>query len=414
MTVGRSSHTAPHEVLIATTAPPLPTRARPTARVVDVLLGVPVVLGGLARDPFTGGPAIEVVWPVLLLGLAVALLLPISRRHPRVMLVVVTAIAAAAPFWAVSNLGLVLAAAICLYRLAVVTADRRLVLAAVLGASVLLVTSVLVAGPADRYLAWMLQPVAVLIGAAALGEATRSRRAYIDAITERAERAERTRELEAARRVTEERLRIARELHDAAGHQIAAINLNAGVAKNALPGDTERAVDLLNGIQQSARAVLGEISALLQLLRGSPADAEAGSLAPVATWANVGAVVDDFRRMGLEVSADLPTEVPGLAGAADVVAYRVVQEGLANALKHGDGRARVVASADGTALGLRIDNLVGVDRDPAPSGRYGLVGIQERVDSVSGEVAHRHEARPDGTGFVLEVRLPLTPDAVTS
>lgn len=375
-----------------------------------MLLGIPVALGPLAPHAASEGAPAPAFWVSLILGIAVAALLPLARRHPVPMLVATTLIAAAAPLLSTATLGFVLAAAICLYRLAAVTADRRVVLFALLASATTIVAGVALAGPVDRYLAWILQPIAFLGGAAALGEATRSRRAYIDAITERAERAERTRELEAERRVTEERLRIARELHDAAGHQMAAINLNAAVAKNALPGDPDRAIDLLSGIQQSARAVLGEISALLQLLRAIPGDAgSSAALAPVATWSNIGTVVEDFRRMGLEIVGELPAAVPGLVGAADVVAYRVMQEGLANALRHGDGRAVVSGEAQGSALHLRIENLVGGARASSGSNRYGLIGVRERVESVDGTVSHRQEARREGTAFVLDVQLPLSP-----
>ncbi len=405
-------HTAPIEVLTiashaATAVADSPARTRVPAWLVDVLLGIPVALGALAPDPFSAEPTAPAVWVTLAAGIAVAASLPLARRYPRSMLAITTLIATFAPLLGTATLGFVLAVAICLYRLASVTADRRVVLFAFLVSGTFLVASVAIAGPVDRYIAWMLQPVALLAGAAALGEATRSRRAYIDAITERAERAERTRELEAERRVTEERLRIARELHDAAGHQMAAINLNAGVAKNALPAEPDRAIELLSGIQESARAVLGEISALLQLLRGAPGDADAASLAPVATWSNVHTVVEAFHGMGLTIAGALPPTVPGLGGAVDVVAYRVVQEGLANALKHGDGRATVTVDTDAATLHLRIENLVGPEREHAPSGRYGLIGIRERVESVDGTVSHRREQRRDGTAFVLDVRLPL-------
>jgi signal transduction histidine kinase len=391
---------------------PIDARHRAPTWVVDILLGLPVALGTLAPDPFSDDPSEPTMWAGLALGIAVAAALPLARRYPRSMLAATTLIAALAPWFSTAALGFVLAAAICLYRLAAATADRRVVAFALLASSTVLVTSVAIGGPDDRFLAWMLQPLAILAGAAAWGEATRNRRAYIDAVTERAERAERTRELEAERRVTAERLRIARELHDAAGHQMAAINLNAGVAKNALPDDPARAIDLLSGIQESARAVLGEISTLLHLLRGAPGEADAAALAPTATWANVPAMLADFRRNGLEVSGDLPREVDGLSGAADVVAYRVVQEGLANALKHGDGRAVVAGERTDRGLSLRMENLVGTgtDIEPAPSGRYGLVGIRERVESVDGTVTFAREARRDGTAFVLSVRIPLPPE----
>ncbi|WP_404434591.1 histidine kinase [Microbacterium lacus] len=383
-------------------------RMRMPAWVSDVLLGLPVALGALATMPFADASQNQSPWAGLAVGIAVAAALPLARRFPRTLLAVTTLIAAAAPLWSTANLGLVLACAICLYRLAAVTADRRVVLFALLASAGLLVASVALFGPEDRYVAWMLQPVAVLVGAAALGEATRSRRAYIDAITERAERAERTRELEAERRVTEERLRIARDLHDAAGHQMAAINLNAGVAKNALPNDPERATALLTSIQHSARIVLDEIGALLHLLRGVADDGEA--LAPVATWANIPLVVESFRSTGLEVTADLATDIDGLRGAADVVAYKVMQEGLANALKHGDGAATASARVVDGGLVLRVENLVGTSLASAPSGRYGLIGMRERVEPVEGSVHARREARRDGTAFVLEVLIPLPPE----
>ncbi len=381
-------------------------RTRAPEWLVDILLGLPVALGALAPTPFTEASSAPEFWATLAVGIAVAATLPLARRFPRTMLTVTTLIAASAPLWSTATLGLVLASAVCLYRLAAVTADRRVIVIAFASSAALLVTSVALFGPGDHYLAWMLQPVAVLGGAAALGEATRSRRAYIDAITERAERAERTRELEAERRVTEERLRIARDLHDTAGHQMAAINLNAGVAKNALPDDPERATMLLTGIQQSARTVLDEIGALLRLLRGATGDDEA--LAPVATWAHAPLVIEEFRSTGLDVTADLGDGLGDLGGAADVVAYKVLQEGLANALKHGDGQALVATEVHGRQLMLRVENLVGPVPASAPTGRYGLIGVRERVESIGGFVHARREGRRDGTAFVLEVGLPLT------
>lgn len=375
----------------------------------DVLLGIPVALGALAPHPSTAEPSAPALGASLLVGLVVAASLPLARRFPRSMLAATSLLAAVAPLLSIANLAFVLAAAICLYRLASVTPDRRAVLIALLASSAAIVTGIAIAGPVDRYLAWFLQPLALLTGAAALGEAVRSRRAYIDAVTERAERAERTRELEAERRVADERLRIARELHDAAGHQMAAINLNAGVAKNALPADPDRAIELLSGIQQSARTVLSEISALLQLLRASPDEADAAPLAPVATWAELPTMLAGFRRLGLDIRGELPETVPGLAGATDVVAYRVMQEGLANALAHGDGHADVMAEASADALRLRVENLIGAGREESASRRYGLIGMRERVESVEGSVSHRREPRREGIAFVLDVRLPLLP-----
>lgn len=128
-------------------------------------------------------------------------------------------------------------------------------------------------------------------------------------------------------------------------------------------------------------------------------------------WADVHGLVEAVGHAGLEISAELPSHVEGLTGAADVVAYRVVQEGLANALKHGDGRARLSARVGPDAFDLRIENLVGPLTDPSPSGGYGLIGMRERVESVDGTVTVSRQARPDGTAFVVEAAIPLTPGA---
>lgn len=246
--------------------------------------------------------------------------------------------------------------------------------------------------------------------AGALGDAARSRRAYVRAVIERARRAEQTRDAEARRRVTEERLRIARDLHDAVAHQISVISLNAGVASSALDTRPERAREALATIRTASREVLGEIGSMLTLLR-TPDEADSRTQPGLARLADM---VESVRVAGWEAvvrdELGLPSAAEDLPLSVDIVAYRVVQEGMTNALKHGTARrVHVLLRRDGDELEVVVTNPV--DRvAPAselpPSG-FGLVGLRERVDSVGGVL----EAGPAPGGFRLAARLPLAPAA---
>nr|WP_237488752.1 histidine kinase [Microbacterium sp. TL13] len=242
--------------------------------------------------------------------------------------------------------------------------------------------------------------------AGALGDATRSRRAYVLAVIERARRAEQTREAEASRRVTEERLRIARDLHDAVAHQISVISLNAGVASSALETRPDRAREALATIRTASREVLGEIGSMLTVLR-TP---DEGGIREQPGLARLTDVVESVRVAGWDVVVRDERDAEPVPLGVDIVAYRVVQEGLTNALKHGTSRrVHVLLRRDGDALEVVVTNpLDHVPADPElpPSG-FGLVGLRERVDSVGGVL----EAGPAPGGFRLAARLPLAPPA---
>ncbi|MBM3716528.1 MAG: sensor histidine kinase, partial [Actinobacteria bacterium] len=240
----------------------------------------------------------------------------------------------------------------------------------------------------------------------------RSRRAYVEAVEERARRAEQTREAEARRRVTEERLRIARDLHDAVAHRISVISLNAGVASSSLETRPERAREALATIRTTSRDVLGEIGAMLSVLR-APEDAapqEQPGLARVAE------VVESVRVAGWEVAVrdevGPDADAAGIPMGTGIVAYRVVQEGLTNAMKHGTTRrAHLLIRRDGEALEIVVTNPL--DRlpvsDPPPTSGFGLIGLRERVEAVRGEL----EAGLAPGGFRLAARLPLPAPAAS-
>jgi signal transduction histidine kinase len=245
--------------------------------------------------------------------------------------------------------------------------------------------------------------------AAAAGDASRSRREFIFAITERARRAEETKESEARRRVAEERIRIARDLHDVLAHQIAVINLHASVASQALPARPEDAQRSLLTIRQAARSVLGEIGSLLGVLRTSdPAEDTAGGLGPAPSLAQLDALIEGFRSSGLQLDVRMVGTPVLLEGAVDVVAYRILQEALTNAHKHG---------ADHSAL-LHIEYLPGeialtvtntVDIEPSGATGFGLTGMNERVASVGGRM---DAAAGPGPVYRLTAWLPLGEAAV--
>lgn len=291
--------------------------------------------------------------------------------------------------------------------------------------------------------------------AAAAGEAVRSRRAFIDAIRERAERAERTREEEARRRVAEERMRIARELHDVVAHHIALVNVQAGVASHVMDLRPDQAKQALAHVREASRHALNELQATVGLLRQS-----GESTAPTEPAPGLGVLdelVEGFTRAGLSVTVSVSpqdasaAEGPSLPSAIDLTAYRVVQEALTNVQKHvGPGaHAEVRIAATPASLEVTVtDDGAGTAAEPAKepsgtgeppgtgespaqpagtgppaaparapgeapgedatSGGHGLIGMRERAAALHGVC----ETGPlPGGGFRVHVQLPLQPSA---
>lgn len=333
-----------------------------------------------------------------------ALLIPLRHWCPRAMLALSVAGYAVAAFAFPLTPATVLPAAIGVYTLAA-HAQRRTSLTTPLlvGATMASLTVVSLGSVLDPFVLHVL----VVIGFAAVaGEAVRVRRAYVAEITARAVRAEQTREAEASRRVAEDRLRIARDLHDAVAHQITVISLHAGVASSSLDTEPEVARESLLTIRGAARLVLGEIGDLLATLRSSE---DAGQRPDTPGLAHLGDLIRRFEASGLEVDSDVEGDIFRLSAAADVVAYRVIQEALTNALRHGTGRARVSISVGPSAAELLVLNPIAAvpAREPIGTG-HGLAGVAERVASVRGQVSHG----ADGGVFRLAVSLPTSHGSV--
>ncbi|MFD7077232.1 sensor histidine kinase [Nocardioides sp. NPDC059952] len=266
----------------------------------------------------------------------------------------------------------------------------------VLVAAALLITlGVVIGGLIVRYSV----PVAVQVAlAVALGQTARIRAAYIAEITDRALRAEATREAEARRRVAEDRLRIARDLHDAVAHQITVISLNAGVASSAIADRPDAAREALQTIRESSRLVLREIGDMLATLRSPEETPEAPAARGLTA---VPDLIGQFERSGLAVTYEMSGDPAPISTAVDIVAYRVIQEGLTNALRHGPGTADLEVEIGPRRVSIRLSNPL-VKQSHAGTG-HGLVGMAERVASVRGAVEY---GVTEGS-FVVAASLPI-------
>jgi signal transduction histidine kinase len=238
--------------------------------------------------------------------------------------------------------------------------------------------------------AWLL----VLLGAA---EAVRIRR-------ERAAEAARMREEEARRRAGEERLRIARELHDALGHHLSLISMQSGVALHLNKELPEQARGSLAAIKQASKEALAELRSVLDILRQ---EEEPASRSPTWTLARLEELVSQAAAAGLVVNTETDGEARRLPFAVDVAAYRIVQEALTNVARHaGPATATVRVSYGEGDLTVQVDD-DGRGRAPhgrAPGSGKGILGMRERAAALGGEL--QAGPRPDG-GFRVRVRLPM-------
>jgi signal transduction histidine kinase len=243
--------------------------------------------------------------------------------------------------------------------------------------------------------------------AGAAGDAVRSRRAFVDAIRERAERAERTREEEARRRVAEERLRIARDLHDVVAHHIALVNVQAGVAAHVMDRRPDQAKEALAHVREASRSALNELRATVGLLRQS-GDPEAPT-EPAPGLAHLDGLLGTFRNAGLPVVFAAAPAAPPLPAAVDLAAFRIIQEALTNVRKHAGAGARAevsVVRVGPTAEITVLDDGAGTGEPGAPGdgGGHGLVGMRERVTALGGSLT----AGPRyGGGYRVQAILPV-------
>ncbi|WP_225858797.1 sensor histidine kinase [Streptomyces albicerus] len=235
-----------------------------------------------------------------------------------------------------------------------------------------------------------------IVGAAALfsaiaggatGAALRIHREHWRTLEERAESAIATREIEATRRVTEERLRIARDLHDVIGHQVAMLSMHLGAAEIGLPEDAESSRHALVSARSSARTVVVETQRILALLRLEDDISDDEALRPTPALSGLEGLIASFESIGLDVHPSIDIPAGFVEPSVGVTVYRVVQEALTNAYRHGEGAATVdVRERDGRIC-VTVENRVGHALRGSGSGSgLGLVGMRERVESSSGRL----------------------------
>lgn len=241
------------------------------------------------------------------------------------------------------------------------------------------------------------------IGATA-GDAVRSRRAVVAAIRERADRAERTREEEARRRVAEERLRIARDLHDVVAHHIALVNVQAGVAAHVMDRRPDQAKEALAHVREASRSALNELRATVGLLRQS-GDPEAPT-EPAPGLDRLDELAGTFRSAGLPVEVARADQGTTLPAAVDLAAYRVIQEALTNVQKHAgtDAKAEVSVVRVGPNVEITVLDDGAGDDDTVEGGGHGLLGMRERVTALRGTLTTGPRY---GGGFRVHAILPV-------
>jgi signal transduction histidine kinase len=234
------------------------------------------------------------------------------------------------------------------------------------------------------------------------GFALRERAVQAEAAEERALHAERERETAARIAVAEERARIARELHDIVAHAVSVMVLQVGAVRHKLPDSQQR--DALKGVEQTGRAALAEMRRLLGAMRHDGEDVE---LAPQPGLDHLNALRDEVARAGLPVRVHLDGNPVALPRAIDLSAYRIIQEGLTNALKHAQaGQADVTIRYAVNELQIEVRD-DGCGATATDGLGHGLVGVRERVKIYGGEMT---TATATGGGFVLSTRLPFSGD----
>jgi signal transduction histidine kinase len=247
-----------------------------------------------------------------------------------------------------------------------------------------------------------LLPIVMFGGAWLAGRLVQKRQLYAQAFAERARVLERERDANARVAAAEERVRIAREMHDVVGHSVSVMVVQAGAERLALGEERPATREALLAIERTGREALAEMSRLLGVLRK---EGEGLALAPRPSLAQLDALVQTVRAAGVPVELRVEGDQTDLPPSVDVSAYRIVQEALTNVVKHaGPARATVVVRYGGRAVEVDVTD----DGEGSVKGNavgYGLAGMRERVALHGGTLDA--SSLSDG-GFSVKARLPLT------
>jgi signal transduction histidine kinase len=335
------------------------------------------------------------------LGIPIALLasLPLYARRWRPLLVLALTTTATVLMLAIWGLYNPFPVGLALYTVAD-RCERRTSLLAGVAALVALVP------PLGQHVGWS-HPLVVggrLLGFAVawlIGDSIGTRRRYVAALEERAERLEREQAAEAARAVAEEQARISRELHDVIAHNVSVMVVQAAAAADVFDSRPDRAREALRNIERTGRAALDELRRLLGGVRRVDE-----RYAPQPGLDRLAELTARVRAAGLDVAVDVEGETRPLPASVDLSAYRVIQEALTNTLKHAHAsRAEVVLRFRPDELDVEIrDDGVGARAATGNGTGQGLIGMRERLSLLGGTL---RTGPSNGDGFAISARFPL-------
>jgi signal transduction histidine kinase len=364
---------------------------------VPVLVGAVIVTGELLH-----GHDVPITAVVLALAAAASL---IARRRWPGWTLAISGVLVAVLFHIDRSASTVavLAPAVALYSLALTRGRRAQLLAGLAAVGAVVLADLLHSGQPG-----VLQTLGhVLLVAIPLlvAEQVRTHRAYLRLLEERLELSERTREQEAARHAEQERLRIARELHDVVAHTLTEINVQAGsTAERTTQGDARATLET---IEQASHQAIGELRAILGILRDP--DKPEAPRTPAPAIQDVAELADRARQTGLDVDLDVSGEPPRrLSEAVSLAAYRIVQESLTNARRHTPGAPVTIHLHYGTSqISIAVDNPAAATsgRNGAESSGVGIAGMKERATALGGTL----EAGPENGRFHVHAELPYEP-----
>ncbi|WP_432041796.1 sensor histidine kinase [Streptomyces cadmiisoli] len=242
----------------------------------------------------------------------------------------------------------------------------------------------------------MLWPLVPLL----LGEAVRTRRQLLAEYAAQAARAEEDREREAVRRVREERVRIARELHDVVAHTVTAMTVQAGVALEAFEVKPAVARQAMRQVRDSGKEAVRELRATVTVLR----EREDDTIEPTPGLARLPGLVGRFAGSGVEITLRQGADADGLPPVVELAAYRIVQEALTNVVRHSGARHAVVSvNRQGSGLSVEIRDDGSPPQAPGMPGGFGLLGMRERAVAAGGTLEH---GVMDGGGYRVRAVLP--------
>jgi signal transduction histidine kinase len=343
--------------------------------------------------------------PLVLIGLAATIPIAIRRRWPLIALIVIVADGNLQPYFQTKQFGspvlnlfeIFLAVVLIVYSTAANTTGLR----TWIGAGIILagptVSAIVNDNLSAQFGSYVFYAVAWF-----LGKTIRHRNELSRRLADRATTLEQTRDAEVEQAVSDERSRMARELHDVVSHSVSLMTLQAGAARQAMDVHPQRARQQLLGIESTGREAMVEMRRLLGLLREAP---DGLALEPQPSLRHLDLLVERMKEAGMPVVLSADDIPPSMPRGVDLTAYRIVQEALTNVLKHSNPTCvQVNIRVLEHAVEIEVDD-DGIPQPTAPGSHgHGLIGMRERVAVYGGEL----DAGPaPERGFRLKARIPF-------